>query len=177
MAQCKCTECGQLFDKRLAVCPKCGKPVNKCDFTDIEGSDKTPITEHTTGENTKKKNLKNEVNETTTTAKNKEKEIATPKHEENGIITTDTGYANEKAVAKYADFIFICTTLACIALYIASIYIVNELGKDSSTTGKVAFWGVIITAIWIILLYIAKAFIKIYANISINLHELNMKSK
>ena len=95
----------------------------------------------------------------------------------NGTRTTNTGYSNEKAIAGYADVIFICATVGCVALYIAVIFLITRFVDSTEAIVGVSVFGGIITAIYIVLFYIAKAFIKIYANISINLHEINMKLK
>ena len=151
MAQIKCIDCGQVFNDTLKECPKCGCPVNECDVlnpTILNNSDKMGDTET--------RNASNYSNVSS---------------------TTDTGYLNEKAVAGYADFVFICASVGGVALYIAILIIVARFAKSVDAAVGVYIFGAIVLAIYIILLYIAKAFIKIYANISINLHEINMKLK
>lgn len=161
MAQIKCIECGQIFDDKLEDCPKCG-----CPASEKEVLNDTPVSENEilkpsqTNEHVAKGNTEYKSNRITS----------------NETSTTDTGYLNEKAVAGYADFIFICASIGCILLYIVILVVFGNT-TNAKTTMAVGLVGFIIMAIYIVLFYIAKAFIKIYANISINLHEINMKLK
>lgn len=161
MAQIKCIECGQIFNDKLEDCPKCGCPASESEVLNetLANESKilyeTPINEYVAKENAEDNNNHITSNE---------------------IRTTDTGYLNEKAVAGYADIIFICASTGCLLLYIAILVVCGNTTKAETTT-TVGIVGFIIMAVYIVLFYIAKAFIKIYANISINLHEINMKLK
>lgn len=150
MAQITCTECGQIFDEKLEYCPKCGCPASESKILN-----ETPVNKNVTKGNAEDKNKRIISNET---------------------HTTDTGYLNEKAIAGYADFIFICASIGCLLLYIVILAVFGNT-TDAKTTTTVGIVGFVIMAVYIVLFYIAKAFIKIYANISINLHEINMKLK
>lgn len=150
MAQIKCFDCGQVFDDKLADCPKCGCPASECEIVT-----ETPVKENVAKGDTEDKNKRTVSNETR---------------------TTDTGYLNEKAVARYADIIFNCAFVGCILLYIVILLVCGHT-TDGVTMLVVALIVSIIMAIYIVELYIAKAFVKIYVNMSINLHEINMKLK
>ena len=157
MAKIKCIECGQIFNDKLEDCPKCGCPASESEVL-IE----TPVA---------KSEILNEPHVAKGNAEDNNNHITS-----NEICTTDTGYLNEKAVAGYADIIFICASIGCLLLYIAILVVCGNTANAETTTA-VGIVGFIIMAVYIVLFYIAKAFIKIYANISINIHEINMKLK
>ena len=155
MATLKCPECGQVFNEKQDECPNCGYPAYECN-ADTRFNE-SPKNEHTAMGSTNQRNVFSKY----------------------GRRTTDTGYSNETAIAGYADLVFVCATIGAVILYIAVVIICANIGgKNSSEVAvTVGILGFIVTAIYIALIYIAKAFIKIYANISINLHEINMKLK
>lgn len=150
MAQIKCIDCGQVFDNKLADCPKCGCPASECEIVT-----ETPVKENVAKGDAEDKNKRTVSNETR---------------------TTDTGYLNEKALARCADIIFICASVGYLLLYIVILLVCGRTIHGVPML-VVSIIGCIITAIYIVGLLIAKAFVKIYANMSINLHEINMKLK
>ena len=97
------------------------------------------------------------------------------------IKTTDTGYANEKAIKTYANYIFYITIGICMLALIITIFalftITGDSYLDSGYKLLILLRIIIICAIFIILTYVFRAFICVIHNISINLHEINMKTK
>ena len=90
--------------------------------------------------------------------------------------TTDTGYTHEKTISTYANVIFWLTVILGIIAWIIPIIILTDKGGgDGLAIGF--FVGGIILAIYILIAYVLRAFICTFANISINLHELNMKNQ
>ena len=150
MAQIRCIDCGQVFDNELADCPKCGCPASECEI-----ATETPVKENVAKGDAEDKNKRTVSNETR---------------------TTDTGYLNEKVVARCADIIFNCALVGYLLLYVVILLVCSRTIHGVPML-VVAIIGFIITAIYIVGLYIAKAYVKIYANMSINLHEINMKLK
>lgn len=172
MAQIKCIECGQIFDDKQEDCPKCGCPASESEvLNETLANENEILNEIPVNENEILKPPHMSEHITKEDAEDKNKQIIS-----NGTSTTDTGYLNEKAVAGYADFIFICASIGCLLLYIVILVVFGNT-TDAKTTTTVGIVGFIIMAVYIVLFYIAKAFVKIYANISINLHEINMKLK
>lgn len=86
--------------------------------------------------------------------------------------TTDTGYDNEKLILRYANWLF-NVYIVLFTIYGVVIFII------SCTVGSI--WGAI-TAVaicvgTIIGAYVLRAFLRMLTNMSINLHEINMKLK
>lgn len=151
MAQVKCTECGQLFnDDMLNACPKCGCSASECvsihNETNVDSSEKTS-----------------------------EAEVTVRKD----VQTTDTGYRHEKVIQRYATCLFwgiiIPTVLGGIFLMMIlnRILSISEYTKDMIV--PLFLLVLVLILIVIIIACIIRAFLMIYVNMSINLHELNMK--
>ena len=83
------------------------------------------------------------------------------------LKTTDTGYEHEKVIQRYATFLFWL------------IIVINALGWFGMMVvfeSRELFLAVfLIIPLAVLVAYIVRAFFMIYANMSINLHELNMK--
>lgn len=88
--------------------------------------------------------------------------------------TTDTGYVNEKTIKAYADIIFGLSVIFGVSLWICFIYIMAHTYEDNGLIIGFLFGGIAL-ALHISLAYVSKAFIRTFANISINLHEINNK--
>lgn len=157
MAQIKCTECGQIFDENLKQCPNCGCPASEC--KPIE--DSTEKTENTNTNNSEPKQTINANSDFT--------------HR-----TTDTGYQQEETIKRYADILLsIAKFFAILILAFAAVIFLNSLiGNFSVGYGiGIAFWGVLSAGLIYVAGILTKAFLYIYANISLNIHEINMKLK
>ena len=90
--------------------------------------------------------------------------------------TNDTGYANEKTITTYANVICALAILLGFAGWIGGFFILIDLyGGEGFAINF--FFGGILLVIYILLAKVWRAFITVFANISINLHELNMKNK
>ena len=90
--------------------------------------------------------------------------------------TTDTGYTNEKIITKYANVIFrIIVILGIIGWIIMIVTLVNNASGAGIAIGVLLGSGALV--IYILLADVWRAFIRTFANISINLHELNMKTQ
>ena len=89
------------------------------------------------------------------------------------ILTTDTGSSNEKAIKTFADIVFGIAIVEGILIYLGAIGWVVYM--DSSSTIWVVIGGALVLTIYILYVYLITAFLRVYANISINLHEINMK--
>ena len=93
---------------------------------------------------------------------------------ENETQITDTGYKYEKVIKGCADFLFWSLTIGSFLLYI--IWFIVIISNDATgASGFVLFSGIIGVALCVIVAYIIRAFLMVYSNISINLHEINMK--
>lgn len=103
--------------------------------------------------------------------------VSTPL-ENKSFPTTDTGDKYENAVKTCADVIWYLGIAAAIIYCIVTTFM---LSAGSTYTGAVAllgFFGSLIgSAIILGSAYVARAFIMVIHNISINVHEINMKTK
>lgn len=90
--------------------------------------------------------------------------------------TTDTGYVNEKTITTYANIIYWLAVIIGILVWLISVIgMANAFGVNGFAISFLL--GGIILMLYILLAYVARAFIRTFANISINLHELNMKTQ
>ncbi len=100
--------------------------------------------------------------------------------DEPDFITTDTGYQHEKIIKRYADVIWIISIIfAAVILIVPNLICLTMLfvGEFSLTGLVIAVGGTLSALLLVIFGILAKAFLYIYANISINIHEINMKTK
>lgn len=100
----------------------------------------------------------------------------------NDSITTDTGYYHEDTIRHYGDVVQSLSKV--IAGIIAFITVILFLFSLFSGTGEVIGIGLLILAFGLLTAWcifaggvLTKAFLYVYANISINIHEINMKTK
>ena len=87
------------------------------------------------------------------------------------VYTSDTGYFNEDVLQKYANVILIVTIVLCVIFVVASTAVAGKFGNAISGFALSS----IISLIVVLIAYVVRAFIMVLANISINIHELNMK--
>ena len=100
----------------------------------------------------------------------------TDRNKKSDSITTDTGYNHEKQIQYYANFIFgFSKSIGIIFLILFSILGITLGGGIGFIAGLVV-GGIVFALIWAFAL-IFKAYIMVYTNISLNLHEINMKIK
>ena len=154
MAQLKCTECGQIFDGNLADCPNCGCPASECVQkldSDLEGSKETDNIEQKRNE---------DVSDCDTFKKN--------------VKTTDTGYQHEKLLQGYATFLFAILIIVGVVLWLIAMIMASEQGGVGGFIVGFFGGGIIFLSLRASA-YIIRAFLMIYANISTNLHEINLK--
>ena len=94
------------------------------------------------------------------------------------IETTDTGYQQEETIKRYADAIWaISKVFAALISVVTIILCLRGLFVDFSISLMVAVIGALIVFSLLAVGILAKAVLYIYANISINVHEINMKIK
>ena len=95
-------------------------------------------------------------------------------HLANEIATTDTGYEYETAVKNYADITFIIAVIVGFLLYFLTLaMIVPQM--SGAIVLLVAVMGLLILGVYIYCNYLLKACLRVYVNMSINLHEINKK--
>ena len=97
---------------------------------------------------------------------------------ESDFITTDTGYQQEETIKRYADVIWgisialaVLISIVTIILFLRGIYVNFSISLVAAVVG--ALNALFLLAFGILV----KAILYIYANISINIHEINMKIK
>ena len=93
----------------------------------------------------------------------------------NDMGMSDMGYENEKTVIRFANIIFIFTIIGGVWLFI------SLLAADVTVRDSVSFATFIVGALGasaiILAGYTLRAFYRIFASMSINLHEINKKLK
>jgi len=82
--------------------------------------------------------------------------------------TTDTGTSSENTIKNYGDF------LGGVNLFFGIIGIIACFALIESTHGQ-SLLGIFVIIILLLWVYVIRAFIRVVHNISINLHEINMK--
>ena len=93
------------------------------------------------------------------------------------LQTTDTGYKHEKVIQRYATFLFWFIIAINVLGWIVGMIILGSSVYTKDAVGPVFLLGLLLIPLAILVAYIVRAFLTIYANMSINLHELNMKLK
>lgn len=86
------------------------------------------------------------------------------------VGTTDTGYHHEDVLKKYVDIAFYIGIAIIVLLFIFQVY--NARGSFEMVLG-----ALVINVLYGLLLYVFRSFVYVFRNISINLHEMNMKMK
>lgn len=149
MRQRKCNECGQIFNDDLAWCPNCGCPAN--------GNSQI---------------IENEVDNSTSG------NVRSINSDAEDYETTDTGYENENRIKSLADTIY---KIIMVSATIFSVLVFIGLIASAGETNGVSLLGVFLIILILLIAWgnaiVIKAFLYVYANISINLHEINMKIK
>lgn len=84
--------------------------------------------------------------------------------------TTDTGTSSENTIKNYGDFLWWLNVFFSIFVIIACI------GMAGDTHGQ-SLLGIFVIIILLLWVYVIRAFIRVIHNISINLHEINMKQR
>ena len=150
MGKLKCNDCDQVFDESMDHCPNCGCPASACQKLeeDSESASWQPYGSS---------------------------------YGDGSFVTTDTGVKYEKTIKIYAKVIWI------IAIVIAALMelgiMVNAFHMMSGyyrATGYALLSLLLGTAgvgLFLLVVYVVRAFIMVVHNISINVHEINMKIK
>ena len=82
--------------------------------------------------------------------------------------TTDTGTSSENTIKNYGDFLWGTN------LFFGIMGIIVCFALIESTHGQ-SLLGIFVIIILLLWVYVIRAFIRVIHNISINLHEINMK--
>lgn len=156
MALIKCTECEQMISEKASECPNCGCPVADMVFDDENNTKSEKLEDSMDG-------LSEEPHQTEDIEKTEDTEnVCFP--------TTDTGTSDEETIMTFADlFLYI-------SMFLGFFGIIICLALIDITNGMSAY-GILYIAIHVLLVYVFRAFIRVFHNISINLHEINMKLK
>lgn len=91
-----------------------------------------------------------------------------------GVKTTDTEYKHEEMIKGYASFLFVSWIITGVILFFAAFITASLDGGGTGIfigflIGFISFLACLLSA------YVTKALLMVYANISINLHEINLK--
>lgn len=108
----------------------------------------------------------------TRTVQNKEQKVGLSF--KSGVKTTDTEYKHEKTIKEYASFLFVSWIIAGVILFFTAVIMASIDGGEAGVVigfliGFIFFLACLLSA------YVTKALLMVYANISINLHEINLK--
>lgn len=85
------------------------------------------------------------------------------------VKTTDTGYHHEDVLKKYVDIVFYVGLGIIILLFIVQ--------ASHTPSFEMLLGSLLIYVLYGLLLYVFRSFVYVFRNISINLHEMNMKMK
>ena len=152
MALVKCSECDCWVEDSSVKCPNCEHPVEK------------PVSVESVGNNSASEQSGNDAGI----------------YRQTGFPTTDTGYHHERTVRSFAQImlwlIVVVSTIGYIvAVSVAYKFQYSSYGHGSGVVFSTVFFGLIILGIVIFFAFVMKAFMMVYANISTNIHEINMK--
>lgn len=98
------------------------------------------------------------------------------------IETTDTGYENEELLARLTNIVMaiLCVLGVLVAIGGFICFFIPTTEYMPSSTKAVLFIGgvylIILGGLTVLLAYILKAKMSIFINMSINLHEINLKT-
>ena len=158
MALIKCSECGHEVSDKASACPNCGCPASEFVSSIIQELDSD------LGGSTETDNVEQKQNE----------DISDYDTFKKNAKTTDTGYQHEKLLQGYATFLFAILIIMGVVLWLSAMIMASvQGGVGGFIVG--CFGGGILFLSLMALAYIIRAFLMIYANISTNLHEINMK--
>ena len=158
MALIKCSECGHEVSDKASACPNCGCPASEFVSSIIQELDSD------LGGSTETDNVEQKQNE----------DISDYDTFKKNAKTTDTGYQHEKLLQGYATFLFAILIIVGVVLWLSAIIMASEQGGVGGFIVG-CFGGGILFLSLMALAHIIRAFLMIYANISTNLHEINMK--
>ena len=156
MALIKCKECGFEVSDKSFSCPKCGSPIEK-EIVCSECGEKL-------GPNDKVCPQCGCPIKADDTTKSSECNF-------DMYPTTDTGTSNEETLKSLGDGIYFCTLFICI---VGIFFFVIWGLADAEPKALLGILGLILL---ILQAKIIRAFILVLHNMSINLHEINMKLK
>lgn len=162
MALVKCTECGNMVSDNAKVCNNCGAPIVAAQVANEQVVTAIPVS-----------GPQQPVQRPVQQPMQSPVQQPMPASGKRPNFT-DTGYNNENAIKIYANICFWIFVVLVVLADIASLVLIGKL-SDEIPTGFIIL-GVILSPILILLAYVTKAFLVCYANISINLHEINMKT-
>lgn len=166
MKQLKCTECGQIFSEKLTDCPNCGCPVN---------GDTERIMESTQMED-----IDGQSNQNTYFQQPYQHPVDQIPSDDD-FVTTDTGVENENIIKTYAKVIWIvAVVIAAIAelgIIVSAAGLMKEYPRSASFAFLSIIMGTVVVGLFLLAVYVIRAFIMVVHNISINVHEINMKVK
>ena len=95
---------------------------------------------------------------------------------ESSTLTTDTGYTNEHLIMKLAEVAYWSIIIAgVIAIFVLLACAAVFGGASAFLIGLLVGFPLYLLNFWFA--RIVRAFFMLYANISVNLHEINMKIK
>ena len=93
----------------------------------------------------------------------------------NDMGMSDMGYENEKTVIRFANIIFIFTIIVGVSVFISTLVsaaaVIGGISFATFIGGALGASGIILVG------YTLRAFYRIFASMSINLHEINKKLK
>jgi len=161
MAMIKCSECGQMVSDQARICGNCGAPVVVQRDADQTIMEAIPVQEP-------------QPRPQPQAAPQQPQYRPQPQYQtqvNQGFQTTDTGYSHERAIKIYANICFWIYTVFVVLAAIGGVVVTAK--QDNIVIGIAG--ALILAPILIMLAYVFKAMLVVYSNISINLHELNMK--
>ena len=152
----KCIDCGHTFADNLEACPSCGCPADLC-----------PV-----------------IVQPMTNAQHQQQNYAQqPTGPQNcSYKTTDTGTSSERIIKKLGDVIWwilvIGAGLNALIKLIAMGIAIDHMSDNEVVYALTTILSVVIeTVLFVMAAYVIRAFFRVIHNISINLHEINMKTK
>ncbi len=174
MSKLKCIDCGQEFDAKFSSCPNCGCPSSSCQIIEEETAPKEETTYQ--GSSASEQRYAGQQQQS-----QQPYHQANPAYGEDVFPTTDTGVENERVIKNYANIIWMVSlALAGLAEVLSIIQVMSIISKYPRAAGM-AFLSLIgvtlMLGLFLLAVYLLRAFIMVVHNISINVHEINMKVK
>jgi len=106
--------------------------------------------------------------------------------EKSNVSTTDTGYQHELTIKRYADVVLtilqVMAVMIAVGITLSSVWMMINGLRSGMIEGVgfslliIAFGLLIAWSVYIIGL-LTRSFLYVYINISINIHEINMKTQ
>ena len=146
-SQLKCNDCDQIFDESLGHCPNCGCPASACQKLE-EDSESACWQPYGNS------------------------------YGDGSFVTTDTGDKYEKTIKIYAKVVWIVSIVLSVASVVGGLVLMlNTHGVGTEEVFLYLLVSLVGIQLFLLLVYVFRAFIMVIHNISINLHEINMKIK